>query len=146
MYFINIKTHRIPKRTLHFTAKLNLQNSSQKNLIEQCSLFTYMYYGYLNVLWTTTKFITKLECLAMTYKLLHRGFLFSFFNFAKVNFFAKLLTLTYGNTCNNDFILITIKPPICYKKKNEEPKMYTNKNVFYNFLFYFLFLKITKYV
>lgn len=148
MYFINIKTHRIPKRTLHFTAKLNLQNSSQKKLIEQCSLFTYMYYGYLNVLWTTTKFITKLECLAMTYKLLHRGFLFSFFNFAKVNFFAKLLTLTYGNTCNNDFILITytIKPPICYKKKFKNRKCIRTIMFFHNFLFYFLFLKITKYM
>lgn len=141
MYFINIKTHRIPKRTLHFTAKLNLQNSSQKNLIEQCSLFTYMYYGYLNVLWPNTEFITKLERLAMTYKLLHRGFLFSFFNFAKVNFFAKLLTLTYGNTCNNDFILITIKPPICNKKKLRTENVYEQSCFFTIFYFIFSFWK-----
>lgn len=73
------------------------------------------------------------------------GFSFLFFKFAKVIFFAKLLTLTYGNTCNNDFILITIKPPICYLKKMKNRKC-IQTIVFYNFLFYFLFLKITKYM
>lgn len=67
---------------------------------------------------------------------------FFFFKFAKVNFFAKLLTLTYGNTCKNDFILITIKPPICYKKKIKNRKCIRTIMFFHNFLFYFLFQKM----
>lgn len=74
------------------------------------------------------------------------SFFFFFFKFAKVNFFAKLLTLTYGNTCNNDFILITIKSPISYKKKIKNRKCIRTIMFFHNFLFYFLFLKITKYM
>lgn len=64
---------------------------------------------------------------------------FFFFKFAKVNFFAKLLTLTYGNTCKNDFILITIKPPICYKKKMKNRKCIQTKMFFTIFCFIFSF-------
>lgn len=142
MYFNNIKTHRFPKWTLHFTAKLNLQNSSPKNLIIT------MQFIYIHVLWIFER--------PLNYHWVHHEIrasgddlqtftlefsFFFFFKFAKVNFFAKLLTLTYGNTCNNDFILITIKPPICYKKKMKNRKCIQTKMFFTIFCFIFSFWK-----